>query len=135
MEDAVRVILRGSEQLKVTLDAYAASVPRNDSASALGDLNERDKRVIALISHQDFGEDEQGGLLVLKPPTGSTLGPGVMSVEHVYPILGQFSIRMAQERQQTIDLGSPSALNQPRTRTCHLESVKIICRTFNHLIY
>ncbi|EIN14588.1 DNase I-like protein [Punctularia strigosozonata HHB-11173 SS5] len=116
MEDAAREVLRDSEVLKVTLQAYAT--PTSDDGSPptpAGDLKDKDRRVLAVISHQYFGEDEQGAFLVLKPPTGSTLAPRVVSVEHVFPIVGRFSITMAQGSQQLVGFGTSATLNQPKT--------------------
>ncbi|KAH9933096.1 DNase I-like protein [Amylocystis lapponica] len=77
------------------------------------------RKVLVVVTHPDSRSGfDQGCIFIFKlKQQRSPVDPLVLTVEHVFPILGQFSISMAQPRQTTLDLApqsSGSALNQPR---------------------
>lgn len=133
-QDLVRSILLPSEELKVTLEALTLPTSNDDSPVLVQDRN---KRILAVVLRVHTSEtNEQGwlvtstsyylfqaltrckSLFIFKPKIARNGSVSDLLVEHVIPVVGDFSISMAQSRRNTIDLRNATpalTLNQPRT--------------------
>ncbi|EMD36828.1 hypothetical protein CERSUDRAFT_83851 [Gelatoporia subvermispora B] len=116
--------LRPSEHVKVALETRLAPDPvldRTTDRDALQQSQVGGSRVLAVISHRYLGtEKEDGCVFILKPVPSQTLYSDEedYTIEHIFPIVDDFSIAMAQPRRTTMDLRASSlsvAMNQPRT--------------------
>ncbi|THH32874.1 hypothetical protein EUX98_g1340 [Antrodiella citrinella] len=121
-EEAIREYLRKSEEfrlaLEVRLPPQEPSGDAHDPQESVWDSSET-KRFLAVVTHLDTTTgDEQGCIFVFNLRSKrSNAAPNTYLLEHVFPILGHFSISMAQPRRSTINLSSPPDLSkiQPRT--------------------
>lgn len=59
MEDLVRALLRARDQVKVILEARAFPSDSDNSEPLADDTNSKDKRILAVITHQDQSDSEQ----------------------------------------------------------------------------
>ncbi|KAI0074264.1 DNase I-like protein [Panus rudis PR-1116 ss-1] len=105
--------LRTSEEVKYVLETASLPIVSDgaDPAQGHGLQGPSDARILAVVTHLDPAtEEEQGCVFILKPRLrrGETNNRGYI-IEHVLPIVGRFSISMAQPRRGTIDLGSPAS--------------------------
>ncbi|KAF9810224.1 hypothetical protein IEO21_07066 [Rhodonia placenta] len=83
-------------------------------------------RILAVISHRDDATSREEGCVFVYKMKPGLRSPLLRSsdnyfLEHAYPIVGDFSMTMAQARRNTIDLRQASAgtaLSQPRTGSC-----------------
>ncbi|KAH8102042.1 DNase I-like protein [Cristinia sonorae] len=120
-EDAIHEYLRPSEEFKLALDVRLPPEESSDedaSQKYVWDSVEK-QRYLAVITHLDATTgDEQGCVFIFRRKIKRTpSSTDTFLLEDVFPILGRFTISMAQPRRSTLDLGAPPdlSLNQPRT--------------------
>ncbi|KIK67887.1 hypothetical protein GYMLUDRAFT_155419 [Collybiopsis luxurians FD-317 M1] len=103
-EKSIRLLLQPSDDIKFVLECFLL---RDNAAQDEGEFASRYRRTIAVITHKDQQADswEEGSVFVFKPKsTGSEL-----EVYRIFPIYGgNFSISMAQLKQETLDLNHPN---------------------------
>ncbi|EPQ50828.1 DNase I-like protein [Gloeophyllum trabeum ATCC 11539] len=120
LEDAVRPLLRPTEELKNVLQTQTDRIQEASGDDYSNSVSEAlvKRRLLAVVSHRDEEEGyEQGCLLIYKFKSGLFL-KGDLTVQQALPINRTFSLAMAQTRHSTIDLRpseSHSALSQSRT--------------------
>lgn len=120
LEDAVRPLLRPTEELKNVLQTLTDRIQEASGDDYSNSVSEAlvKRRLLAVVSHRDEEEGyEQGCLLIYKFKSGLFL-KGDLTVQQAFPINRTFSLAMAQTRHSTIDLRpseSHSALSQSRT--------------------
>ncbi|KII91616.1 hypothetical protein PLICRDRAFT_514320 [Plicaturopsis crispa FD-325 SS-3] len=117
---AVQSLLRPSETLKVVLEtSYEQSA---ESASPSDHLNvdrdsRKNKRVLAVVTHWDAQRQlEEGSVFIFRTlPSRSSASTPPLNVHRTFPILGAFSISMAQTRRGTLDLSKAASSVSPRS--------------------
>ncbi|OAX42254.1 DNase I-like protein [Rhizopogon vinicolor AM-OR11-026] len=132
MENALRSLLRSSEDLKAALDTEITK--EHGLASSSG--TERSRRVLAVVAHKkDYMGDEEGSVLILKCKPGSSIGD--LIIEVAYPISRNFSFFVAQARRTTLDLRasageSAAALSQSRSELTLTIKYELAAETRSH---
>ncbi|RDB17258.1 Inositol polyphosphate 5-phosphatase OCRL-1 [Hypsizygus marmoreus] len=121
-DDAVRALLRSSEELKAVLDTLLVESYDVDSTTTFkstqlpsdGKPEAQNTRILAVISHKDnWSLLEEGSVFVCRlRPASENGGSKELEIQRVFPITEDFSIAIAQARRG-IDLSITPANNQP----------------------
>ncbi|KAK7680400.1 hypothetical protein QCA50_016640 [Cerrena zonata] len=120
-EDPILVIqdfLRESDEVKVAVNARTAQV---ESPSEVEDLRTDSSewedatklRILSVVCHLDYDIGEEQGCVFIFKPRLRRVSPdsAPYTIENVLPILGPFSISMAQPRRITMDLSRATSLS------------------------
>jgi len=122
-ESAVRRYLNPSEEAKIVLETLVT--PSSNTTGSLSseyrlpDLGVQDenKRILAVVTHRDrLDGHEEGSVFVFKYSYDSS--PVELVVQHIFPIVNDFSLTMAQASRGTLDarpFSRSSLLDQPRS--------------------
>lgn len=133
-QDLIRAILLPSEEVRVVLETLVipSSAAPSDVSPVL--VQDRNKRILAVISRLHTSQSNEQGwsvtslscvlrahtvksLFIFKPKLSPNGSVADLLIDHVFPVVGEFSISMAQSRRNTIDLRNATpalTLNQPR---------------------
>lgn len=129
IELMVQVYLHPTETVKVALETEVpVNIGMDDVATGKTESPHSEGarvegRILAVISHRDDATSREEGCVFVYKMKPGLRSPLLRSsdnyfLEHAYPIVGDFSMTMAQARRNTIDLRQASAgtaLSQPRT--------------------
>ncbi|TCD64994.1 hypothetical protein EIP91_003361 [Steccherinum ochraceum] len=121
-QDAIHDFLRSSDEFKLALEVRALPDEQPEDAEdpqpSVWDTPEK-TRYLAVVTHLDSTTGEEQGCVFIFRLKSKRIPstPDVYLLEHVFPIVGRFSITMAQPRRNTLNLSGPTdlSLNQPRT--------------------
>ncbi|KAF5384263.1 hypothetical protein D9615_003430 [Tricholomella constricta] len=119
LEDAIRALLRSSENLKAVLEtvivrpSYEGSEPTTGVDNAKEKADVSGKRILAVVAHRDdrSGSEEGSVFVCTIRPTENDWSQE-LEIQHVLPITDDFSTTMAQTRSNTINLAPRSPAEQ-----------------------
>ncbi|KAL6304662.1 DNase I-like protein [Sparassis latifolia] len=119
LQTVLQSLLRPSEVVKVALETTLVPINRDPETSeyVVVKSDRQAKKILVVVSHLDSNSgSEQGCVFVFKPKTQFHSNNSLeYTIEHVFPVVGTFSISMAQPRRGPVDLSAGAVLNRPRT--------------------
>ncbi|KAF9070175.1 hypothetical protein BDP27DRAFT_649025 [Rhodocollybia butyracea] len=107
LESAIRLLLRPSDSIVCFVECFSAYADGQDTSHSSNNdsTNSRHKRIVVVVTHRDeINGWEEGSVFVLKPKLFSAATIKELEIHRVFPIYGDFTMTMAQMRQETLDL-------------------------------